>query len=165
MADTTPPADGRIDGLGQCQDALRGALAEAAARGCREMWFCDLDYVAWPLSERSVIESLSAWAYSHRKLTVLAQTFELMPQRHARWVAWRRQWSHIVECRALEELEPGQVPSLLLAPGVVTVRIHDSVHHRGSVSHALDDAVRCREIVDAVSQRSVESFPATTLGL
>ncbi len=165
MNDTPPPASRIVEGRRDCQDAIRSALAQAAAQGCREMWFCDVDYAWWPLNERAVIEALTAWAYSHRKLTVLAQTFDLVPRQHPRWVDWRRQWSHIVECRALEEIEPGQVPCLVLAPGVVMVRIHDTIHHRGRVSHAADDAIRCREIVDAVLQRSVESFPATTLGL
>lgn len=159
------PAHLILESRVQCRDALRTALAEAAAAGCREMWWCDLDYADWPLSDKGVLESLEAWAYSHRRLTVLAHSFETLPRQHARWVEWRRRWSHVVECRALEELESGQVPRLLLAPGVVTVRIFDAVHHRGSVSHSLDDALRCKEIVDAVSQRSVEAFPATVLGL
>jgi hypothetical protein len=33
------------------------------------------------------------------------------------------------------------------------------------VSTEIADAVACREAIDAVLQRSVESFPATTLGL
>jgi peptidyl-tRNA hydrolase len=154
-----------LDGRHAFQQAIREGIAAAAAEGCREMWFCDAHYGDWPLSERAVIETLSAWAYSHRKLVVLAHTFEQFPKRHARWVEWRRQWSHIVECRALEEIESAEVPCLLLAPDVVTVRIHDAVRHRGTWSRALDDAIRARELVDAVSQRSVESFPATTLGL
>ena len=57
------------------------------------------------------------------------------------------------------------MPTLLLAPGVVTVRLFDREHVRGSVSHDPADAIRARELVDAISQRSSEAFPATTLGL
>ncbi len=146
-------------------DALREGFAEIAAAGCREVWIADTDFADWPIGERAVVDSLTAWAMAHRKLTMLAQTYDAVLRRHARFVEWRRQWSHVIECRQLEELEPGEMPTLLLAPGVVTVRLFDREHVRGSVSHDPADAIRARELVDAISQRSSEAFPATTLGL
>lgn len=146
-------------------DALREGLAQIAAAGCREVWIADTDFADWPIGERAVVDSLTAWAMAHRKLTMLAQTYDAVLRRHARFVEWRRQWSHVIECRQLEELEPGEMPTLLLAPGVVTVRLFDREHVRGSVSHDPADAIRARELVDAISQRSSEAFPATTLGL
>lgn len=146
-------------------DALREGFAQIAAAGCREVWIADTDFADWPIGERAVVDSLTAWAMAHRKLTMLAQTYDAVLRRHARFVEWRRQWSHVIECRQLEELEPGEMPTLLLAPGVVTVRLFDREHVRGSVSHDPADAIRARELVDAISQRSSEAFPATTLGL
>ena len=146
-------------------DALGEALAEIAATGCREFWICDEDFANWPLNERAVINHLSQWAQSHRKLTVIARHFDEVVRRHPRWVAWRRQWSHIVECRAFEEAAAGQIPTLLLAANLVAVRLVDPVHHRGSLSREAGDLLSHRELIDAVSQRSVESFPATILGL
>ena len=146
-------------------DAIRAAFADVAAQGCREMWICDVDFADWPLSERSVVESLTRWAYAHRKLTVLSITYDEFHRRHARFVEWRRQWSHVVECRQVDAVEPGDMPSILLAPGVVTVRLLARIHYRASVSLESADAVQCREIIDAISQRSSEAFPATTLGL
>ncbi|TMH14192.1 MAG: hypothetical protein E6H65_00720 [Betaproteobacteria bacterium] len=145
--------------------ALRDGFAEIASVGCREVWICDDDFADWPLNERAVVESLTQWAQSHRKLTVIARTFEEFPLRHARWVEWRRDWSHVVECRALEEAEAGEMPTLLLAPGVLTLRMFDMIHHRGNLSHDPADAVQMRELVDVLSQRSIEAFPATQLGL
>jgi hypothetical protein len=150
---------------GDFLDAIRSAFADVAAQGCREMWISDIDFADWPLSEQPVIESLTRWAYAHRKLIVLATTFDEFPRRHARFVEWRRQWSHVVECRITDESEAADVPTLLLAPGVVTVRLLDRVHYRASVSLEEADAVYCRELIDAISQRSNEAFPATTLGL
>ena len=150
---------------GDFHDALRGGFAAAADQGCREIWIADADYADWPLGERGVIDDLTRWAMSHRKLTVLAQSFDDIVRRHPRFTEWRRQWSHVVECRQLEEFEPGEMPTLLLAPGVVTVRLFAREPMRGSVSRELADAIRCRELIDAISQRSVEAFPATTLGL
>ncbi len=146
-------------------DALRGAFGAIADHGCREVWIADADYAGWPIGELAVIEQLTRWARPHRRLTVLAHDFDAITRTKPRFVQWRREWSHVVECRQLEEVEPGDVPSLLLAPGVVTVRLFDAVHPRGSESIDPADALRCRELVDAISQRSVEAFPATTLGL
>ena len=95
----------------------------------------------------------------------LAQHYDEIVRKHPRWVNWRRQWSHVVECRALEEAEPGGIPSMFLAPGVVTVRLFDAENYRASVSSEVADAVRAKETLDAVLQRSAEAFPASTLGL
>lgn len=145
--------------------AIRSAFAEAAAAGCRELWLCDTDYADWPLGERAVIASLTEWAASHRRLTLLANHFDEVVRRHARWVEWRKSWAHLVHCRTNTELERDKMPTLLLAPGLVSVRLIDPVHHRGVVSKEAADGLRCRDIVDAVLQRSAEAFSATTTGL
>ena len=145
--------------------ALRLAFAEAAVNGCRELWLCDSDFADWPLGERAVVEHLEQWAASSRQLTLFASTFDEVARRHARWVEWRLRWSHIVRCRTDAELEADAVPTLLLAPGALTVRLVDRIHHRGRVSRDKADELRCKEQIDAVLQRSVEAFPATTTGL
>lgn len=146
-------------------DALRTALARAAQEGCRELFWADDDFADWPLNDTQVIQSLTSWAMAHRRLTVLARHFDEFPRRHARWVQWRQLWAHVVQCRTNDELEAGQMPTMLLAPGLVTVRLVDPVHHRGTVSEQPADAVHAREAFDALLQRSAEAFPATTLGL
>ena len=147
------------------QDALRAAFAEIARNGSREMWICDEDFSDWPLNDGEVIDALTQWALPHRKLTVIARHYDEVTRKHPRWVEWRRTWSHVVECRAQEEIESGELPTLLLAPSLVCVRLFDRIHFRGSVSRDAGDILRNRELVDAVSQRSVESFPGSILGL
>lgn len=160
------PSDYRlITSRSEFHGALRAALTNAADQGCREIWLCDLDFADWPLSEPAVIETLTRWAKSHRKLHLLAQHYDEFPRRHARWVTWRRTWSHIVECRANTELEAGKMPTMLLAPGLVTVRLVDPVRYRGSASTKTADAIEAREVIDAVLQRSEEAFPVTSLGI
>lgn len=146
-------------------DAVRAAFADAAAQGCREVLLCDDDFADWPLNERELIEHLTHWAGAHRKLTLLARSFDEVARRHARWVAWRRTWSHVVECRANNELEAGQMPTLVLMPGLLSLCLVDKIHYRGSVSRQVADAVRAREQFDAVFQRSEDSFPVSKLGL
>ncbi len=146
-------------------DAVRQGFAAAARLGCRELWLCDADFADWPLGERSVIEQLTRWATSQRRLTLLATQFDDMARRHPRWVAWRRDWAHVVHCRANTELERSQFPCVMLAPGAFSVALSSPVQHRGRVSDVPADLLRWKESIDAVLQRSEESFPATTTGL
>lgn len=147
------------------QEALRAAFIECARIGSREIWMCDEDFSDWPLNDGAVIDALTQWAMPHRKLTVLARDYDEVVRKHSRWVEWRRTWSHVIECRAQEETENRDLPTLLLAPSLLCVRLFDRVHFRGNVSRDAGDILRNRELIDAVSQRSVESFPASTLGL
>lgn len=146
-------------------DAVRNALTLAEQAGARELVLVDPDFVDWPLNERAVIDSLSRWIDSSRVLLVLAHSFDELARRQLRFVEWRRQWAHVVQCRNDPELETGQIPTLLLIPGHACIRLLDRVRHRGTVSSRPVDLTDCRETVDALLQRSVEAFPVTTLGL
>lgn len=157
--------DSLITSRSEFQIALREAFVEAADAGSRELFLSDHDFADWPLGERDVIDSLSRWVASSRRLTLLANTYDEVARKHPRWVTWRRQWSHVVSCRANTELEAGEVPTLLIAAGTLTVRLSDTVHPRGRASHDRAEELHCKELFDAVSQRSVEAFPATATGL
>ncbi|MEP7301538.1 MAG: hypothetical protein ABI699_08440 [Caldimonas sp.] len=146
-------------------EAVRTALAQAAEQGAREIFLVAPDFDDWPLNERGVVEALGRWALSSRKLVVFAHGFEELARRAPRFAEWRRQWSHVVQCRSDPDLEAQQVPTLLLVPDLLAVRLVDPVGYRGTVSGRPADQVDCRETIDALLQRSVEAFPATTLGL
>jgi hypothetical protein len=147
------------------QTSLRDAFSEAAEKDCRQLWLCDTDFAGWPLGERGVIESLTRWARSQRRFTLLAERFDAVVRLHPRWVEWRRNWAHIVQCRTNDELEAGAMPTLLIAPGSFSLNLVDPLRFRGRLSREAADAVRDRELLDAVLQHSEESFPATTTGL
>ena len=163
MSDRPPPRI--ITSRNEFHDALRQSFDLVADEGCREVFIADPTFADWPLGERAVIESLTRWAYAHRKLTVLAQNFDEFTRRHPRWVEWRRQWIHVVECRALADDDAGKLAGLFLAPGLVTLRVLDADHYRASLSFDPADAIRVRDNLDALLQRSEEAFPATNLGL
>lgn len=146
-------------------DAVRNAFTLAEQASARELVLVDPDFVDWPLNEPAVIDSLSRWIDSSRVLVVLAHSFDELARRQLRFVEWRRQWAHVVQCRNDPELEAGQIPTLLLIPGHTCIRLLDRVRHRGTVSTRPVDLTDCRETVDALLQRSVEAFPVTTLGL
>ena len=163
MSDLPPPRI--ITSRNDFHDALRQSFALVADQGCREVFITDPTFADWPLDERAVIESLTRWAYAHRKLTLLAQNFDEFTRRHPRWVEWRRQWTHVVECRALADDDAGKLTGLFLAPGLVTLRVLDAEHYRASLSFDPADAIRVRDSLDALLQRSEEAFPVTNLGL
>ena len=112
-----------------------------------------------------MIDSLSRWIDSSRLLVVIAHSFDELARRQLRFVEWRRQWAHVVQCRNDPDLEAEQIPTLLLVPGQTCVRVLDRIRYRGTVSNRPVDLTESRETVDALLQRSVEAFPVTTLGL
>lgn len=149
-------------------EALRQGLNLAAEKGCREMWWCDSDYADWPLSEPAVLDALTRWCLPHRRLVMVAQTYDEVRHSHSRFVQWRTRFSHVLDARQYgEEGDETQevLPTLMLAPTVVTVRLFDKHVWRGSVSYEKADEIRARDMVDAIAQRSTPSFASTTLGL
>jgi len=160
-ADDIVPIASRADFIG----AVRNAIGLAEQSGARELVFVDRDFADWPLNEPTVVDSLSRWVDSSRLLVVVAHSFDELARRQLRFVEWRRQWAHVVQCRNNPELEAEQIPTLLLVPGHACVRILDRVRYRGTVSNRPVDLTESRESVDALLQRSVEAFPVTTLGL
>ena len=147
------------------QQAIRAALVQAAGIGAPEIFLVDPNFADWPLGERGVVEVLTRWVDSRRRLTLMAYSFDDLARRQIRFVEWRRQWAHVVHCRHDDELESEQIPTLLHVPGAVCVRLLDRVRCRGVVSSRPIDLAECRESIDALLQRSVEAFPVTTLGL
>lgn len=147
------------------QDAVRSCLVLAADAGAREIFMIDPTFVDWPLSERAVIDTLQRWVAAGRTLTLMAHRFDELPRRHMRFVEWRRSWSHVVQCRADEDLEEQQIPTLLFVPGHVCLRMVDNVDQRGTLSGKAVDLSAGKETVDALLQRSTEAFPVTALGL
>ena len=155
----------RFHSRGDFQAAWRDALARIAQQGCREVWFVDHDFSNWPLGERASCELLTQWALARRSLVLLAANFDSVQRLHPRWVTWRRQWSHLVQCRQVDPSDVDLIPTMVLAPGVLSLRVHDPVNFRGRVSFDLADEVRDRDDLDAFLQRSHAAFPVTTLGL
>ena len=160
-ADDIVPIASRADFL----QAVRDALGLAEQSGAREIVLVDRDFADWPLNEPLVIDALSRWIDSSRLLVVFAHSFDEMARRQLRFVEWRRQWAHVVQCRNDPDLEAEQIPTLLLVPGHSCVRVLDRIHYRGTVSNRPVDLTESRGTIDALLQRSVEAFPVTTLGL
>jgi hypothetical protein len=148
--------------------SLREGLFQAAEQGCREMWWCDSDYAHWPLSEPEVLDALTRWCLPHRRLVMVAQTFDEVRYLHSRFVQWRVRFSHVLDARQFSDEgdeSHESLPTLMLAPSIVTVRLFDKQVWRGSISHEKADEIRAKDLIDAIAQRSIPSFASTTLGL
>lgn len=152
-------------GRGDFLAAWRLAMGHLADFGCREIYLCDSSYADWPLGEIATIELFNRWAMSHRKLFVLAAQFDTITRQHPRWVNWRRTWSHVVHCRQVCDADITSIPSMMLAPGTLSLRVHDPVNFRGRLAFTRPEEVRDWDDLDAFLQRSHESFPVTSLGL
>lgn len=160
----TSPSAARIDGRSEFHAAVQHAFAHAAQGRARELCLVDPDFEAWPLENPALLSSLTTWArLPKRQLVIIAGRFDDLPRRCPRFTAWRRNWAHVIECRATD-VEASQIPTLLLA-GENSLQLADRRQWRG---HWLADASEVsawREVVDVLLQRSEAGFPANTLGL
>jgi len=155
---------GRFEGREAFQQLVRDALACAAREGWREIILSDADFADWPLGERAVAQSLQDWSASGRRCTLLARRYDEVALRHARFVSWRRTWAHIVEARACPAADALEVPSAIWSPGWALQRL-DPERCNGFSGPEPERRLLLRESLNEWLQRSLPSFPATTLGL
>ena len=158
---SSPLLQGRFAGRSEFADLVRQAFAVAADQGWREIIICDANFEDWPLGERVVAQSLNDWAASGRKFTMLAQDYAEVSRRHARFVTWRRTWSHIVECRGHAS---GDLPSIFWSPGWAFERL-ELVHSTGVAGTEAGRRVALKERLAEKLLRSSPAFAATTLGI
>ena len=163
-APPSPLPPGSFIGHESFRNHLRTGLLAAAQQGWRELLLSDADFRHWPLGEREVVEALTAWVRGARRFTMLAKSYDEVPRLHARFVEWRRLWSHRIDCRVCREADATELPSALWTPGWTVQRL-DLLHSSGLCG---DDPARrllLREQIDGWLVRSTPGFPAYTLGL
>jgi hypothetical protein len=171
MMDENPPREadgalpaGRFSGRQGFQQLVRDALACAAREGWREIILADATFEDWPLGERAVVQSLLDWSASGRRCTLLARRYDDVVRMHARFVTWRRTWSHIIEARACPSADPLELPSAIWSPGWVMQRL-DVERCAGISGSEPERRVAMQENLREWLARSTPSFPANTLGL
>jgi hypothetical protein len=155
---------GRFSGRVEFQQLVRDALACAARQGWREIILCDSDFHDWPLGERAVAQSLQEWSATGRRCTLLARRYDDLVTRHARFVSWRKTWSHIVEARACATADPLELPSAIWSPDWVMQRL-DPERCNGVSGSEAERRVLLRQSLQEWLAKSTASFPASTLGL
>jgi hypothetical protein len=164
-SEPTPPLlEGAFAGRQDFQQLIRSAIAQAAQEGWREMVWFDLNYADWPLGERSVEANLQAWSKTGRKLIIVAKRFDTLIASHHRFVAWRKQWSHIIEARGVSSASDEDFPSLILAPNWAMHRLQPTLC-KGVAGYEAKRRVDLRELAQEWLAISSPAFAATTLGL
>ena len=156
--------EGRFGGRREFAEMIRQAFAAAVFAGWREMILSDPDFADWPLDEHGVTQALHDWSKTGRKLTMMAASYDTLLSRHARFVTWRRAWSHIIECRASTATPADSMPSALWSPGWAFER-HDVRRCAGVASSDINLCVLIKERLNERLLTSSPAFPATVLGL
>jgi hypothetical protein len=155
---------GRFSGREAFQQLVRDALACAAREGWREIILSDADFEDWPLGERAVAESLAAWSAMGRQVTLLARRYDAVVRRHARFVTWRKTWSHIIEARSCASADSLELPSAIWSPRWVMQRL-DPDRCTGVSGSEPERGLLLRENLQEWLKKSSSGFAATTLGL
>jgi hypothetical protein len=131
----------------------------------RDLLIVDADFAPWPLGDADVVDALTRWVrLPARRLRLLGGRFDVIERGQPRFAAWRKAFAHAIECSTPSELEPGDMPSLLLLDAV-GVQLIDREHWQGRVSDDRRWLVEQRESTDALLQRSESAWPVTVLGL
>jgi hypothetical protein len=165
----------RFDGPAAFKAALYRSVRLAAESGWAEMVWIDPDFAGWPLGEREFVEALNAWAAPQRKLVLVARDYRHLIREHARFVEWRKAWSHLIEAWDVDaSVSVQQFPSVLLG----TARAPSAEHERHWVMQRIDrermrgvalfDTSRHKalhELHEELITRSKVGFPAFSLGL
>lgn len=167
MSDQAPPSP-TIDSRRGFDAAIRWGFARAMRDGgrSRRILCVDRDFAEWPLDTPELLDGLTAWLRgAQRQLVLLAASYDEVPRRHPRFVAWRRSFTHAVSAYVAPEDIAAALPTLLLDDDGTFVRLIDAVHWRGRAQADEREARPWREQIDALVQRSDPGFPAQTLGL
>jgi hypothetical protein len=162
-ASTLPPA---IDGRVAFQRAIIWGFKAALESDARQVVCVDPSFADWPLDDAELLQSLTAWLrLPQRRLVLLAANFDHVPRGLPRFNAWRRNWSHAIEGWQPPDAMAVELPTLLVADRILTVRLIDPVYWRGRASLDQRDARVQSQEIDAVLQRCERAFAVNSLGL
>jgi hypothetical protein len=159
-----PLPSGAFHGRESFQQLVRDALTAAAREGWREIVLSDPDFADWPLYERAVVQSLQDWSQTGRKCILLARRYDDVVRRHARFVTWRKTWTHIIDARGCPSADPLEIPSAIWTPTWVMER-RDIDHCAGYSGAEPDRRLSLREKLSEWLVKSTPAFPSSTLGL
>lgn len=155
---------GRIEGRTAFEEAVRVSMEVAAREGWKSLCWMDADFSDWPLGERRMEKALQDWSRTGRQMVILARSYDKLASQHHRFVIWRRQWAHIIECWQCPQADANEFPSGIFTDTWALQRVD---RERG-VCHAGGDAHRILalgELRNLWLTKSTRGFPANVLGL
>jgi hypothetical protein len=167
LPESRPAAGGMaFEGMAEFARAVQEAMAQAGECGTRRLCWCDEDFAAWPLGDARWVDNLIRWARNPgRELVMIARDWSVVERRHPRFVNWRRDWAHVVQCLVPDETRTAPLPTLWIDSDEQAIRVFDHAYWRGRAGFDRIDRQRAREDFDAVLQRAGPGFSAVTLGL
>lgn len=131
----------------------------------RDLTLVDADFSPWPLDDPAVVDALTRWIQlPARRLRLVALRFDLVERHQPRFAAWRKPFAHALECLAPTEVDPTDMPSLLLLDSQC-LELLDRERWQARWSSGRRTCVLQRERVDALVQRCEPAWPVTVLGL
>jgi len=146
-------------------DVARALLSQADSSGAREITLVDTDFSPWPLDDASVIDALTRWIrLPGRRLRLVGHRFDMIERDQARFAAWRKPFVHAVESFSPTDVDPGDMPSLLLLDAA-SLELFDREHWQARTTSERRTLVLQRERLDALMQRCEAAWPVTMLGL
>ncbi len=151
----------RSDFIGLASELL-SALDDKSGR---EITLVDVDFCAWPLDQDSVVAALTRWIQlPGRRLHLVGARFDLIERRQPRFAAWRKPFSHAVQCMSPTDLDPSDMPAVLLFDAGY-LELLDRENWRARWTTERRDWVLQRERIDALVSRCEPAWPVTVLGL
>lgn len=168
MADALNLEHGRAEGWQAIGAQLEALMLDALNAGARRIVALDPDFGHWPLSSPAVLDALQAWGRGRsRRLELLAPNWTLCERRHARLLAWRKGFDHLLDLREFDPRDGvADWPAAFLAvEGGVVLRVLEFETGRAVWSQHAGERQLAFERFDAIAQRSAPGWPLTTLGL
>jgi hypothetical protein len=150
---------------GEFLDAARTLLSQADASGTREITLVDTDFSPWPLDDAAVIDALTRWIrLPGRRLRLMGNRFDVIERDQPRFAAWRKPFAHAIECLSPTDIDPGDMPSVLLLDAA-SLELFDRERWQARTTSERRTLVLQRERLDALMQRCEAAWPVTMLGL
>jgi hypothetical protein len=154
-----------ISSHGEFLDAARALLSQADASGTREITLVDTDFSPWPLDDAAVIGALTRWIrLPGRRLRLMGNRFDVIERDQPRFAAWRKPFAHAIECLSPTDIDPGDMPSVLLLDAA-SLELFDRERWQARTTSERRTLVLQRERLDALMQRCEAAWPVTMLGL
>ena len=146
-------------------DAARALLSQVDSNGTRAITLVDTDFSPWPLDDAPVIDALTRWVrLPGRHLRLVGNRFDVIQREQAGFATWRKPFAHAIECLSPTDVDPGDMPSLLLLDAA-SLELLDREHWQARTTSERRTLVLQRERLDALMQRCEAAWPVTVLGL
>ena len=154
-----------IESRADFADAALGMLSQLDVSDTRLATLIDVDFSPWPLDDTTVIDALTRWIrLPGRRLRLVGSRFDVIERDQSRFSRWRKPFAHAIESWSPTEVDPGDMPSVLLLDAAY-LELLDRERWQARQSSERRSLVLQRERLDALMQRCVAAWPVTVLGL